>query len=100
MNAECEAQRSVLSAPDGLATDIWCYTATTLLPRGESRGVFYCPARLSPRGVFCVLAKLRARFADLDAEPLSMTSAEFGKFIADKTEKWGKVIRAANIKAE
>ena len=44
--------------------------------------------------------KLRARFADLDAEPLSMTSAEFGKFIADKTEKWGKVIRAANIKAE
>jgi len=44
--------------------------------------------------------KLRARFADLDAEPLSMTSAEFGKFIADETEKWGKVIRAANIKAE
>jgi tripartite-type tricarboxylate transporter receptor subunit TctC len=29
-----------------------------------------------------------------------MTSAEFGKFIADETEKWGKVIRAANIKAE
>jgi hypothetical protein len=28
-----------------------------------------------------------------------MTSAEFGKFIADETEKWGKVIRAANIKA-
>jgi tripartite-type tricarboxylate transporter receptor subunit TctC len=27
-----------------------------------------------------------------------MTSAEFGKFIADETEKWGKVIRAANIK--
>jgi hypothetical protein len=29
-----------------------------------------------------------------------MTSDEFGKFIADETEKWGKVIRAANIKAE
>ena len=29
-----------------------------------------------------------------------MTSAEFGKFIADETEKWGKVITAANIKAE
>jgi hypothetical protein len=26
--------------------------------------------------------------------------AEFGKQIADETEKWGKVIRAANIKAE
>jgi hypothetical protein len=31
---------------------------------------------------------------------MSMTFAEFGKFIADETEKWGKVIRAANIKAE
>ncbi len=29
-----------------------------------------------------------------------MTSADFGKFIAEDTEKWGKVIRAANIKAE
>jgi hypothetical protein len=29
-----------------------------------------------------------------------MTAAEFGKFIAGETEKWGKVIRAANIKAE
>jgi tripartite-type tricarboxylate transporter receptor subunit TctC len=29
-----------------------------------------------------------------------MTPAEFGKFVADETEKWGKVIRAANMKAE
>jgi hypothetical protein len=29
-----------------------------------------------------------------------MTPAEFGKVIADETEKWGRVIRAANIKAE
>ena len=27
-----------------------------------------------------------------------MTSTDFGKLIADETEKWGKVIRAANIK--
>ena len=27
-----------------------------------------------------------------------MTPAEFGSFLADETEKWGKVIRAANIK--
>jgi hypothetical protein len=25
---------------------------------------------------------------------------EFGKFIADETEKWGKVVKAANVKAE
>jgi hypothetical protein len=30
----------------------------------------------------------------------SASSAEFGKLIAEKTQKWSKVIRAANIKAE
>jgi hypothetical protein len=29
-----------------------------------------------------------------------MTPAQFGKLFADETEKWGKVIRAANIKVE
>jgi len=31
---------------------------------------------------------------------MPMGAVEFGRFIADETEKWGKVIRAANIKAE
>jgi tripartite-type tricarboxylate transporter receptor subunit TctC len=44
--------------------------------------------------------KIMARFTDLGSVPKSMTSADFGKFIAEDTEKWGKVIRAANIKAE
>jgi tripartite-type tricarboxylate transporter receptor subunit TctC len=44
--------------------------------------------------------KIKARLADLGGIPLSMTPAEFGKFIADETEKWGKVVRAANIKVE
>jgi tripartite-type tricarboxylate transporter receptor subunit TctC len=44
--------------------------------------------------------KIKARIADLGVIPLPMTSGEFGKFIVDETEKWGKVIRAANIKAE
>jgi tripartite-type tricarboxylate transporter receptor subunit TctC len=44
--------------------------------------------------------KLRARLADLGAEPTPMKPAEFEKFIADETEKWGKVVRAANIKPE
>ena len=43
---------------------------------------------------------MKARIADLGGSPMAMTPAEFGKFIADETEKWGKVIRAANIKAE
>jgi tripartite-type tricarboxylate transporter receptor subunit TctC len=43
--------------------------------------------------------KMKARFDDLGVEPMPMTPAAFGKFIADETEKWGKVIRTANIKA-
>ncbi len=44
--------------------------------------------------------KMKARLAALGAVPMAMTPAEFGKFIAGETEKWGKVIRAANIKPE
>jgi tripartite-type tricarboxylate transporter receptor subunit TctC len=43
---------------------------------------------------------LKARFAQLDDVPMPMTPAEFGKFIADETEKWIKVVRAANIKLD
>jgi tripartite-type tricarboxylate transporter receptor subunit TctC len=44
--------------------------------------------------------KTKARLADLGDVSTPMTPDEFGKFIADKTEKWSKVIRAANIKPE
>jgi len=44
--------------------------------------------------------KLKARLADLGGAVLALSPAEFGKLIADETEKWGKVIRAANIKAD
>ncbi len=44
--------------------------------------------------------KLKARFADLGGTPLALTPAEYGKVLADETEKWGKVIRAANLKPE
>ena len=44
--------------------------------------------------------KLKVRLADLGGVPMPMTPEQFGKFIADETEKWGKVIRAAGIKAE
>jgi tripartite-type tricarboxylate transporter receptor subunit TctC len=44
--------------------------------------------------------KMKARFADLGGTPLALTPAEYGKLLADETEKWGKVIRSANIKSE
>jgi len=42
----------------------------------------------------------KARLAGIGADPTPMTSAEFGKFMVAETEKWGKVIRTANIKPE
>jgi tripartite-type tricarboxylate transporter receptor subunit TctC len=44
--------------------------------------------------------KLKARLADIGAEPLSMTPTEFAKFVVDETEKWAKVVKFAGIKAE
>jgi tripartite-type tricarboxylate transporter receptor subunit TctC len=44
--------------------------------------------------------KLKTRFAELGGEPMPMTPVEFGKLVVVETEKWAKVIRAANIKPE
>jgi len=43
---------------------------------------------------------VRARLAELGGTVLAGSPAEFGKLIVDDTEKWGKVIRAANIKPD
>ena len=45
-------------------------------------------------------AEFKARFVDLGLDPYATSPAEFGKFIVDYTEKWGKVIRDANIKPQ
>ena len=45
-------------------------------------------------------AKTKARLADLGGTPLVGSPADFGKLITEEAEKWGKVIRAANIKPE
>ena len=44
--------------------------------------------------------KIKTRLADLGATTLAGSSADFGKLISDETEKWARVIRTANIKAE
>ena len=43
---------------------------------------------------------IKARLVDLGGTPLPGSPADFGKLIADETEKWSKVIRAANIKPD
>jgi len=45
-------------------------------------------------------AQMKTRFADLGLAAVTGSPADFGNFIAAETEKWGKVIREANIKLE
>jgi tripartite-type tricarboxylate transporter receptor subunit TctC len=44
--------------------------------------------------------KIKARLAELGGTALAGSPADFGQLIVDETEKWGKVIRAANVKPE
>jgi tripartite-type tricarboxylate transporter receptor subunit TctC len=44
--------------------------------------------------------KFKARLADLGNAPLALSPADFGKFIADETEKWAKVVKFAGLKPE
>jgi tripartite-type tricarboxylate transporter receptor subunit TctC len=45
-------------------------------------------------------AKIKAQLRELGHVPMPMSAAEFGKFIADETDKWGKVIQMAKIKVQ
>ena len=44
--------------------------------------------------------KIAARMADIGSVPMPMSSSGFGKFVSSETEKWSKVIQAANIKVQ
>ena len=44
--------------------------------------------------------KLKARLADVGGTPLVGSAADFGRLIADETEKWGKVVKFTGIKPE
>jgi tripartite-type tricarboxylate transporter receptor subunit TctC len=44
--------------------------------------------------------KIKTRLADLGGTPIAGSAADFAKLIAEDTEKWGKVVRAANLKAD
>jgi tripartite-type tricarboxylate transporter receptor subunit TctC len=44
--------------------------------------------------------KIKARFAELGLTPLARSPTEFTRLVLDETEKWGKVVKFANIKPE
>jgi tripartite-type tricarboxylate transporter receptor subunit TctC len=60
----------------------------------------YASRVTGPTARLAVRSPVKARLADIGLEPLANSPAEFGNYIVQYTEKWGKVIRAANIKAE
>jgi tripartite-type tricarboxylate transporter receptor subunit TctC len=45
-------------------------------------------------------ATFRARLAELGGQPFVGTPADFGRFLAAETDKWGKVVRQANLKPD
>jgi tripartite-type tricarboxylate transporter receptor subunit TctC len=80
-----------------------------LLPGYEASGwTGLCAPRNTPADVVAMLntevntgladPAIKAKIADLGGIALAGSPAEFGKLIADDTEKWGRVIRTANIK--
>jgi hypothetical protein len=91
-------------SPDIPGTDVRSIVPEVLAAgrksKASSGGGFEPKQRLYGQGIFAVLAdpSFKARLADLGILPTTMTPTDFGKLIADETEKWGKVIRAANIK--
>src|SRR6266516_842719 len=81
------------------------------LPGYEARGWYgVVVPKATPREIVEKLNKeinaaladpnMKKRLTDLGGAVFAGSPADFGKFIADETEKWGKVIRAANIKPE
>jgi tripartite-type tricarboxylate transporter receptor subunit TctC len=75
------------------------YEATVWFGIGAPKAT---PAEIVDREVNTALAdlKIKAQLVELGGEPMPMSPGAFGKLIADDTEKWGQVIRAANIKPE
>jgi tripartite-type tricarboxylate transporter receptor subunit TctC len=78
------------------------YEASVSLGLGVPRGT---PAKIVEKlnkeiNVAFTDPRTTERLADLGGTPLPGTPADFGKFIADETEKWTKVIKFANIKPE
>ena len=78
------------------------YEATSVYGLGGPKNMPAVIVEKLNKEVNTILAdpRMQARLAELGGVALPGSSAEFGKFIADETEKWGKVIRAANIKVE
>jgi len=98
------AAKRVASLPDvpAISETVPGYEATVVYGIAVPKGT---PTEIIDKlnaGINAVLKdpKLRARIADLGAEPMPMSPAGFGKLVADETAKWAEVVKSARIKAE
>ena len=78
------------------------YEASSWYGVGAPKGTPWRSSTSSTRRSMPALAdpKMKARLADLGGIGLAGSPADFGKLIADETEKWGKVVKFAGIKAD
>ena len=93
---------TAISLPDlpALAEFVQGYEASGWIGIGAPRGT---PAAIIDKlnsNITAGLAdpQVKARIKGLGADPMPMTSTEFGAFMADETEKWAKVVKFAGIK--
>jgi len=78
------------------------YEATSFFGIGAPRGTPMGIVELLNAEIRAALrdTKMKARITDLGASVFETTPSEFGRHLADETEKWGKVVKFASIKAE
>jgi tripartite-type tricarboxylate transporter receptor subunit TctC len=98
------APRRVAAIPDvpAIAETVPGYEASVWYGIAAPKGTPPAIVATLNKAVNAVLAdpKLRTRLAELGGEPMPMTPTDFGKLVAQETEKWAKVIKFANIKIE
>ena len=92
--------RRAAGASDGRASSVPGYEASAWYGLGAPKGT---PPEIIDRlnrEVNAILAdpKAKARFLELGASLLPGSAADFGKLVADETEKWGKVVKFAGAK--
>ena len=78
------------------------YEASVFYGVGGPRGIPAEAVEVLNKAFNAALAdpRIRQRIKELGGEPTPMTPAAFGQVLADETEKWGKVVKAANLSVE
>jgi len=91
-----------LSTVPAIAEFVPGYEATSFFGIGAPRGTPMGIVELLNAEIKAALSntKMKARITDLGASVFETTPSEFGRHLADETEKWGKVVKFASIKAE